>query len=42
MAEDLTRSVSSHIKEAQQAFSTLHTDIMSGIDATNNLLDTAN
>ncbi|WP_255288078.1 hypothetical protein [Bacillus pseudomycoides] len=42
MAEDLTRSVSTHIKEAQQAFPTLHTDIMSGIDATNNLLDTAN
>ncbi|MCU5396401.1 colicin E3/pyocin S6 family cytotoxin [Bacillus toyonensis] len=42
MAEDLTRSVSTHIKEAQQAFPTLHTDIMSGIDATNNLLGTAN
>ncbi|PFJ14640.1 S-layer protein [Bacillus cereus] len=42
MAEDLTRSVSTHIKEAQQAFPTLHTDIMSGIDATNHLLDAAN
>ncbi|PFZ89001.1 S-layer homology domain-containing protein [Bacillus wiedmannii] len=42
MAEDLTRSVSTHIKEAQQAFPTLHTDIMSGIDATNHLLDSAN
>ncbi|CKF95299.1 Uncharacterised protein [Streptococcus pneumoniae] len=42
MVEDLTRSVSTHIKEAQQAFPTLHTDIMSGIDATNHLLDSAN
>ncbi|AXR15515.1 hypothetical protein DPQ26_05125, partial [Bacillus sp. E25] len=33
MADGLINSVSTHVAEAQQAFPTLHTDIMSGLDA---------
>ncbi|MEC2865725.1 hypothetical protein [Bacillus thuringiensis] len=38
----LINSVSTHVAEAQQAFPTLHTDIMSGLDAANNMMDSAN
>ncbi|WP_257140162.1 S-layer homology domain-containing protein [Bacillus thuringiensis] len=42
MADGLINSVSTHVAEAQQAFPTLHTDIMSGLDAANNMMDSAN
>lgn len=42
MADGLINSVSTHVAEAQQAFPTLHTDIMSGLDAANNIMDSAN
>lgn len=42
MADQLVNSVSTHVAEAQQAFPTLHTDIMSGLDAANNIMDSAN
>ncbi len=38
----LINSVSTHVVEAQQAFPTLHIDIMSGLDAANNMMDSAN
>ncbi|HDR7623912.1 hypothetical protein ACU80C_17405 [Bacillus mycoides] len=41
MADGLINSVSTHVAEAQQAFPTLHTDIMSGLDAANNIMDSA-
>ncbi|EJV75121.1 MULTISPECIES: S-layer homology domain-containing protein [Bacillus] len=42
MADGLINSVSTHVAEAQQAFPTLHTDIMSGLDAANNIMDSTN
>ncbi|PER84388.1 S-layer homology domain-containing protein [Bacillus cereus] len=42
MADGLINSVSTHVAEAQQAFPTLHTDILSGLDAANNIMDSAN
>ncbi|MFC8058066.1 S-layer homology domain-containing protein [Bacillus cereus] len=42
MADGLINSVSTHVAEAQQAFPTIHTDIMSGLDAANNMMDSAN
>ncbi|PEO56664.1 S-layer homology domain-containing protein [Bacillus wiedmannii] len=42
MADGLINGVSTHVAEAQQAFPTLHTDIMSGLDAANNMMDSAN
>ncbi|SCM12158.1 S-layer y domain ribonuclease [Bacillus wiedmannii] len=42
MADGLINSVSTHVAEAQQAFPTIHTDIMSGLDAANNIMDSAN
>ncbi|WP_255289268.1 MULTISPECIES: hypothetical protein [Bacillus cereus group] len=42
MADGLINSVSTHVVEAQQAFPTIHTDIMSGLDAANNMMDSAN
>ncbi|MFF2242505.1 pre-toxin TG domain-containing protein, partial [Bacillus thuringiensis] len=42
MADGLINSVSTHVAEAQQAFPTLHTDIMSGLDAANNMMDSDN
>ncbi|MBE7121647.1 S-layer homology domain-containing protein [Bacillus cereus] len=42
MADELINSVSTHVAEAQQTFPTLHTDIMSGLDAANNIMDSAN
>lgn len=42
MADELINSVSTHVAEAQQAFPTIHTDIMSGLDAANNMMDSAN
>ncbi|MFE6708185.1 ribonuclease domain-containing protein [Bacillus thuringiensis] len=42
MADGLINSVSTHVAEAQQAFPTLHTNILSGLDAANNMMDSAN
>ncbi|PFJ24653.1 hypothetical protein COI92_23610 [Bacillus anthracis] len=42
MADELVNSVTTHVAEAQQAFPTLHTDILSGLDAANNMMDSAN
>ncbi|MFB6732549.1 S-layer homology domain-containing protein, partial [Bacillus mobilis] len=42
MADGLINSVTTHVAEAQQAFPTIHTDIMSGLDAANNMMDSAN
>ncbi|MDA2690485.1 hypothetical protein PDQ73_08365 [Bacillus cereus] len=46
MADGLINSVSTHVAEAQQAFPTIHTDIMSGLDAANKIsgykIDTSN
>ncbi|MDA2157732.1 S-layer homology domain-containing protein [Bacillus cereus group sp. Bc253] len=42
MADGLINSVSTHVAEAQQAFPTIHTDIMSGLNAANNMMDSAN
>ncbi|MDZ5610659.1 pre-toxin TG domain-containing protein, partial [Bacillus pseudomycoides] len=42
MADELYKSVSTHITQAQQAFPTLHTDIMTGLDAANTFMDSAN
>ncbi|PED69607.1 pre-toxin TG domain-containing protein [Bacillus pseudomycoides] len=41
-ADELYKSVSTHLVEAQQAFPDIHTDIMSGLDAANNIMGSVN